>query len=39
VAGCFVRGNIGTGIFDTIGMGPKRRLSGFLALSQKRLYV
>ena len=39
VAGLFVRGNIGTGIFDTIRIGPKRRLCGFTALSQKRFYA
>jgi hypothetical protein len=39
VAGFFMRGNIGTRIFDTISTGPKRRLCGFTALSQKRFYV
>jgi hypothetical protein len=39
VAGFFMRGNIGTGIFDTISIGPNGRLCGFTALSQKRFYV
>jgi hypothetical protein len=39
VEGFFMRGNVGTGIFDTISIGPKRRLCGFTALSQNRFYV
>ncbi len=34
-----MRGNVGTGIFDTIGIGHERRLCGLTALSQKRFYV
>jgi hypothetical protein len=39
VAGFFMRGNIGTGIFDTIHISAKRRLGGSTVLSQKRFYA
>jgi hypothetical protein len=39
VAGFFMSGNIGAGIFDMIGIGSKRQLCGFTAPSQNRFYV